>query len=311
MKTKIVVTGGAGFIGSHIATFWGNANADVHVIDNFRTGKEKNLSDIPNLTFHLGSVAEKKLVDKVLEGAKYVHHCAAMVSVPESIDDPFTCVELNINGLLNILEASKKHGVKKVVHSSSAAVYGDNPESPKSVIMKPQPKSAYGITKLDGEYYLQVYKDQFDVSGIALRYFNVFGPKQDPNSAYAAAIPIFVNKAIRNEDLVIYGDGEQTRDFIFVDDVVAANVLAAESSVNGIFNVACGTATSINQIAKKIIEVTGSKSKIVHADERAGDIKHSLADISETKYSLGFNPKFQLEKGLEGTILYFKNLFKE
>ncbi len=311
MKIKIVVTGGAGFIGSHIAKHWGEKNAEVHVIDNFRTGSENNLKDIPNLIFHRGSITEKKLVKRVIEGAKYVHHLAAMVSVPESIDDPYGCVELNINGLLIILEAAKKFGVEKVVHSSSAAIYGENPESPKSTKMKPEPKSPYGITKLDGEYYLQVYNEQFGVNGIALRYFNVFGPKQDPNSAYAAAIPIFVNKAIQNEDLIIYGDGEQTRDFIYVDDVVEANILAATSKVNGTFNVACGKATSINQIAKKIIEVTNSRSKIVYAKERAGDIKHSLADIIETKKALGFNPKFDLDKGLENTINYFKELFKK
>lgn len=308
-KYKIVVAGGAGFIGSHIAKYWGARDAEVHVIDNFRTGKEENLKDIPNLTFHLASITDKNLVEEVLLGATYVHNCAAMVSVPESIANPYECVELNVNGLLNILEAAKIHGIKKVVHSSSAAVYGENPESPKSVRMKPEPKSPYGITKLDGEYYLQIYREQFGVNGISLRYFNVFGPKQDPKSAYAAAIPIFVSKAIRNEDLIIYGDGEQTRDFIFVDDVVRANILAAESDASGTFNVACGKATSINQIAKKIIEVTNSRSKIIYAEERAGDIKHSLADITETKSTLSFKPEFDLNEGLEKTIEYFEKLF--
>lgn len=309
-KNKIVVTGGGGFIGSHIAKYWGARNADVHVIDNFRTGNEENLRDIPNLNFHRGSITDKNLVDEVLRDAAFVHNCAAMVSVPESIANPYECVELNVNGLLNILEAAKIYGIKKVVHSSSAAVYGENPESPKSVRMKPEPKSPYGITKLDGEYYLQVYKEQFGVNGISLRYFNVFGPKQDPKSAYAAAIPIFVSKALRNEDLIIYGDGEQTRDFIFVDDVVRANILAAESVASGTFNVACGMAISINQIAKKIIEATNSRSKIIYAEERAGDIKHSLADITETKSALTFNPQFDLNEGLEKTIEYFKKLFE-
>jgi UDP-glucose 4-epimerase len=216
-----------------------------------------------------------------------------------------------VNGLFNILDASKEFGIEKVVLSSSAAIYGDNPASPKTIDMKPEPKSPYGITKLDGEYYLKMYNEIYGLGTVSLRYFNVFGPKQDPLSQYSAAIPIFVNKAVKNEPITIYGDGEQTRDFIFVDDVVEANVLAAQGeNVNGVFNVATGKSISINQIVQLVISETKSKSKIIYEKERAGDIKHSLASISETINVLGFQPKCDLETGLKQTINYFINTLK-
>jgi len=311
MRKKVVVTGGAGFIGSHIVEYWAKQNADVFVLDNLRSGFEKNLNGFKNVTFVKGSITDKDVVFSVLENADYVHHLAAMISVPESVENPFECVSINVNGLLNVLEASAKHKIKKIVHSSSAAVYGDNPVSPKTISMKPEPKSPYGITKLDGEYYLQSYLENFGLQTISLRYFNVFGPRQDPKSQYAAAIPIFVNNALQNKEIIIYGDGEQTRDFIFVKDVVAANVLAATTeNVNGTFNVACGSAISINQLVKLVLELTNSKSHIRYEKERAGDIKHSLASIEETKQQLGFQPKHDLLEGLKETINYFIQLFQ-
>lgn len=311
MRKKVVVTGGAGFIGSHIVEYWSKQNADVFVLDNLRSGFEKNLIGFENITFVKGSITDKDAVFSVLENAAYVHHLAAMISVPESVENPFECVSINVNGLLNVLEASAKHKIKKIVHSSSAAVYGDNPVSPKTISMKPGPKSPYGITKLDGEYYLQSYLDNFGLQTISLRYFNVFGPRQDPKSQYAAAIPIFVNNALQNKEIIIYGDGEQTRDFIFVKDVVAANVLAATTeNVNGTFNVACGSAISINQLVQLVLELTNSESKIRYEKERAGDIKHSLASIEETKLKLNFQPKHDLHEGLKETINYFIQLFQ-
>ena len=311
MRKKVVVTGGAGFIGSHIVEYWSKQNADVLVLDNLRSGFEKNLNGFENVTFVRGSITDKDVVFSVLENADYVHHLAAMISVPESVENPFECVSINVNGLLNVLEASAKHKIKKIVHSSSAAVYGDNPVSPKTISMKPEPKSPYGITKLDGEYYLQSYLENFGLQTISLRYFNVFGPRQDPKSQYAAAIPIFVNNALQNKEIIIYGDGEQTRDFIFVKDVVAANVLAATTeNVNGTFNVACGSAISINQLVNLVLELTNSKSHIRYEKERAGDIKHSLASIEETKQQLGFQPKHDLLEGLKETINYFIQLFQ-
>lgn len=306
-----MVTGGAGFIGSHIVEYWSKQNADVFVLDNLRSGFEKNLNGFENVTFVKGSITDKDAVFSVLENSDYVHHLAAMISVPESVENPFECVSINVNGLLNVLEASSKHKIKKIVHSSSAAVYGDNPVSPKTISMKPEPKSPYGITKLDGEYYLQSYLENFGLQTISLRYFNVFGPRQDPKSQYAAAIPIFVNNALQNKEIIIYGDGEQTRDFIFVKDVVAANVLAATTeNVSGTFNVACGSAISINQLVQLVLELTKSESKIRYEKERAGDIKHSMASIEETKLKLNFQPKHDLHEGLKETINYFIQLFQ-
>jgi len=311
MKKKIVVTGGAGFIGSHIVEYWSKQNAEVVVLDNLRSGFEKNIASCDNVKFVKGSITDKDTVFSVLENADYVHHLAAMISVPESVENPFECVSINVNGLLNVLEACVKHKVKKIVHSSSAAVYGDNPVSPKLVSMNPAPKSPYGITKLDGEYYLQSYLENFGLQTISLRYFNVFGPRQDPKSQYAAAIPIFVNNALQNKEIIVYGDGEQTRDFIFVKDVVAVNVLAVTSeTATGSFNVACGSAISINQLVKLVLELTESKSMVTYQKERAGDIKHSLASIDETKKVIGFQPKHDLMEGLKETIQYFIQLFQ-
>lgn len=308
MRTKVVVTGGAGFIGSHIVEYWVNQNADVHVLDDLSSGYKRNVEQF-DITFHQGSITNKELVNKVLDGADYVHHLAAMISVPQSVNDPFGCVEINIVGLLNILEAAVNHKVKKVIHSSSAAVYGENPESPKRTDMRPMPKSPYGITKLDGEYYLDAYNQNFGLGAVSLRYFNVFGPRQDPNSQYAAAIPIFIQKALKNEPIVIYGDGEQTRDFIFVKDVVQVNVLAATSDIRtGVFNVGNEKSITINELAKLVISETGSSSKIIFEKERAGDIKHSLSSISTTRELLGFNPEHDLIDGLKETIHYFIEL---
>ncbi len=306
---KVVITGGAGFIGSHLVEYWLGEGAEVHILDNFRSGRRENTALFPEARLHESSITDRDAVFEILKGADYVHHLAAMISVPESMDKPLECVEINVNGLINILDAAREHGVKKVVHSSSAAVYGDNPVSPKTTDMRPEPKSPYGITKLDGEYYLDMYHEAFGLGTVSLRYFNVFGPRQDPKSQYAAAIPIFVNRALKNEDLVIFGDGEQTRDFVYVKDVVQANVLAATGGASGRFNVANGYAISIRELCSLIIRTTHSKSKIVFADERPGDIKHSLAAVEETKKVLGFEPRFDLIEGLTETIRYFAGLF--
>lgn len=305
-KLKIIVTGGAGFIGSHIVEHWLSKNVEVHIIDNLRSGYLSNVRIFPEVVFHKGSITDRDLVFRVLRNTDYVHHLAGFVSVPESILEPEECYDINVNGLINVLDASKEFGIKKIVFSSSAAVYGENPISPKTVSLTPDPKSPYGSTKLEGESLLKLYNEQGSVGAISLRYFNVFGPRQDPKSQYAAAIPIFIERALKNEPIIIYGDGEQTRDFIFVKDVVSANILAATNEkVNGVFNVASGRAITINEIAKIIIEELQSKSKIIYEKERPGDIKHSLASIEETKDLLKFIPEFDLTKGLKETIKYF------
>ncbi|GAB6283730.1 MAG: SDR family oxidoreductase [Ignavibacterium sp.] len=305
-KLKILITGGAGFIGSNIADYWTKQNAEVIVLDNLRTGKLENILYNNEIKFINESITNRDLVFSIMDDVDYIFHLAALVSVPESIINPFECIDINVKGLLNILDAAKEKKVKKIVFSSSAAVYGDNPISPKTTDLSLLPKSPYGITKLDGEYYLQTYLENFGLNFIALRYFNVFGPRQDPNSQYAAAIPIFINKALKDEDIIIYGDGKQTRDFIFIDDVVNANILAAGASVNGVYNVARGKAISINDIINSIIKITNSKSKIIYEEPRPGDIKHSLASIDKTKNDLYFCPTISLEEGLKKTIEYFK-----
>ncbi len=307
---KVLITGGAGFIGSHLIEYWLNKGAEVKVLDNLHTGFRKNIDLFSDIKFIEGSITNRDLVFEVLKGIDYVHHLAALISVPESMEKPLDYVDVNINGLINILDAARDNGVKKVVHSSSAAVYGENPESPKRINMKPDPKSPYGVTKLDGEYYLKIYNENYGLGTASLRYFNVFGPRQDPKSQYAAAIPIFVSKALKNKPLVIFGDGDQTRDFVFVKDVVQANVLAATNpEATDIYNVANGSAITIKELCKLIIKTTDSSSKIIHEKPRPGDIKHSLASIEETKSGLGFEPKFDLIEGLKETIQYFIKLF--
>ncbi len=304
---KVLITGGAGFIGSHLAEYWLDRNARVIVLDNLRTGYRKNIPDTHNVEFVEGSITNRDLVFGLMENTDYVFHLAAMVSVPESVEKPFECIDVNVYGLLNVLDAAKNSNVKKVVLSSSAAIYGDDPELPKSVNMKPKPLSPYGITKLDGEYYLQMYFNQYSLGTTSLRYFNVFGPRQDPKSQYAAAIPIFIYKALRNENILIYGDGEQTRDFIYVKDVVSANIAAAENEeITGVFNVANGKSITINKLAEKIIKLTNSKSKIEYTKERLGDIKHSVASVKETKENLGFVPSHNFDDSLLETIKYFE-----
>ena len=292
---KILVTGGAGFIGSHIAEYFQD-KAEVRILDNLRSGYQKNLEGIEHRFFH-GSILDRELVRKAVEGVDYVFHLAAMISVPESMQKPIECNEINTTGTLVVLEEAAKAGVKKLCLSSSAAIYGDNPVTPKLETMIPEPKSPYAITKLDGEYYCRLFTTEGRLKTASLRYFNVFGPRQDPKSQYAAAVPIFFEKARRNEPITIFGDGEQTRDFISVKDIVAANAFLATSDYTGVYNVAYGQRISIRELAQKIISLTGSSSEIQFAPERAGDVKHSQACIDKL-LATGFKASSSLEEGL-------------
>ena len=301
---KILVTGGAGFIGSHIVEHF-QGKAEVRVLDNLRSGFRRNLAGLRH-EFIEASILDREAVRRAVHGVDYVFHLAAMVSVPESMGQPVECDEVNAKGTLVLLEEAATAGVKKLVLSSSAAVYGDNPVMPKVESMLPEPKSPYAITKLAGEYYCQMFTNEKRLQTACLRYFNVFGPRQDPNSQYAAAVPIFIHRALKNDAITIYGDGEQTRDFIFVKDIVAANVFfAMQSEAGGVFNVAYGKKTSINDLCSTICRLTNSKSKITHAPERAGDVKHSLAAVEKTR-AAGFSPAGNLSDGLESTIGFFK-----
>lgn len=301
---RVLVTGGAGFIGSHIVEHF-QGEAEIRVLDNLRTGYKHNLEGLDH-TFIEGSVTDRAVVKEAIAGIDYVFHLGAMISVPESMEKPAECVEINAGGTLVVLEEAAKAGVKKLCFSSSAAIYGNNPAVPKVESMLPEPGSPYAITKLDGEYYCDMFRKEGWLNTAAMRYFNVFGPRQDPGSQYAAAVPIFVHRAVKNDTLTIFGDGEQTRDFIYVKDIVAANVhLAMNPELNGVYNVAYGSKITINDLARKIISLTGSESSIEYAPERPGDVKHSLASFDKLKIT-GFDPGSSFDKGLLKTIEFFR-----
>ena len=300
---RVLITGGAGFIGSHLVEHF-QGKAEVRVLDNLRSGYRKNIENF-DVDFQLGDICDRAAVDKAMEGVDYVFHLAAMISVPESMSKIAECIQINNLGMLNVLESASEHGVKKLCFSTSAAIYGDNPVVPKVETMFPEPKSPYAITKLDGEYYCNMFTKEGKLQTACLRYFNVFGPRQDPKSAYAAAVPIFIEKALNNEDLTIFGDGEQTRDFVFVKDVVAANAFFAQSEFTGVHNIAYGGKITINDLASEIIRLTGSKSKIIHLPERAGDVKHSMAAVDKLK-GTGFVPSHSFAEALAYTIEAWK-----
>ena len=300
---RVLITGGAGFIGSHLAEHF-QGKAEVRVLDSLRTGYRRNLDGLA-VEFVEGSILDAALVRQCMTGVDYVFHLAAMVSVPESMAKPVECEQVNVIGMLNVLEAAATAGVKKLCFSTSSAIYGDNPTMPKVETMTPEPKSPYAVTKLAGEYYCDLFTRERGLPTACLRYFNVFGPRQDPGSAYAAAVPIFAAKAVRNEPLTIFGDGEQTRDFVYVKDVVAANVyFALASSACGVFNVAYGGRITINELAQLIVRATGSRSEIRHLPERPGDVKHSHAAAGKLA-ATGFKPTSSFAAGLRETLAYF------
>jgi UDP-glucose 4-epimerase len=303
---KVLVTGGAGFIGSHLVEHF-QGKAEVRVLDNLRSGYRRNLDGF-DVEFIEGSILDADAVKRAVEGVDYVFHLAALISVPESMAKPRECVDLNVTGLLNVLEAAADAGARKLVLASSAAIYGNNPTVPKVETMLPEPKSPYAITKLDGEYYNAMFTTEGRLETASMRFFNVFGPRQDPNSAYAAAVPIFIRKALAGDPLTIYGDGGQTRDFIYVKDIVAALVFAATTpGITGTFNVGYGESTTINDIARTIIAEAGSESQIRFEAERAGDVRHSLASIKRLNKA-GFRPVSNLREGLAATLRYFQQL---
>lgn len=301
---KILITGGSGFIGSHIVEHYQDKAEEIRVLDNLRTGYRHNLDGLRH-TFLEGSVTDRELVKQAVEGVDYIFHLAALVSVPESMAKPGECVDINVNGLLNVLEEASAAGVKKLVFASSAAIYGDNPTVPKLETMVPEPKSPYAITKLDGEYYLEMFQREGLLDTTSIRFFNVFGPRQDPKGAYAAAVPIFIEKAVRNEDITVFGDGGQTRDFIYVKDIVGALSFAVETpGVTGVFNAGYGGQITINDLADGIISTAGSSSQVLHASERAGDVRHSRASADKLR-AAGWAPRHTLEEGLDVTLKFF------
>jgi len=305
MKSKnVVVTGGAGFIGSNLSR---ELSKDNHVVifDDLSSGFLENIEDITeknNVEFVKGTINDIDLLQKTFKDVDYVFHQAAVASVVKSIEDPVKSNYVNVNGTLNVLVAAKDNKVKKVIQASSSSIYGDTTISPETENILPDPLSPYAVGKLAGEYYCRVFNETYNLSTASLRYYNVYGPNQDPTSEYAAVIPNFITKILKNEPPIIYGDGEQTRDFVYVKDVVNANILAAESSASGVFNIANGKTITINELAKIIMKIVNKNFKLIYKDVRSGDVKHSLADVSKAKEKLNYEPKFDLEKGLKETI---------
>lgn len=303
---KILITGGLGFIGSHIADELINDN-EIVIIDNLSTGNIKNLKipNHPNLKI-IQEDLQRANLDEILKGIDYIFHLSAMASVPLSIDDPIACNENNLCATIKLLDSAVKNNVKKVIFSSSSAVYGQNRNMPLKETEQPMPTSPYGASKASCELYLRSFYDSYGLNYVALRYFNVFGPKQDKNSQYASVIPNFISAILNNEQPEIYGDGEQTRDFVFVKDIVKANIAACESDYNGIVNVASGEKISINQLFDIVKKTLDSDLEAVYLPERQGDIKHSLADISNME-KINFRiDSSNFEKQLEETVNWFK-----
>ena len=306
---RYVVTGGAGFIGSHIAEELVSRGDEVVILDNLFSGKIENIQAFlnnPKVTFLQGSITDPKILQQACAGAQGIFHQAAITSVPRSVKDPLASNEANISGTLNVLVAARSCGVRKIVYASSSSVYGDTPTLPKHENMVPDPKSPYAVTKLAGEQYLKVFHDLFGLKTISLRYFNVFGPRQDPNSEYSAVIPKFITRILSRESPVIHGNGSQTRDFTYVKDVAQANIRAMDSSAQGIFNIAYGSRISLTDLASTIMEIIGEQVSLEYGPSRAGDIHDSLAAISAAQEAFGYSPKYTVKTGLMETIQWYQ-----
>ncbi len=298
----MIITGGAGFIGSSLAGALAGER-EVAVIDNLSSGKRENLRGIDARLIE-GSITDLELLKEAFEGCSCVFHLGAIASVQRSVEDPLLVNEVNLDGTLSVLMAARDAGVRRIVFASTAAVYGTSPMLPKKEDMMPDPRSPYAVAKLAGEHYASVFQDLYGLEAVALRFFNVFGPRQDPSSEYSGVISRFISAVLTGEQPVIYGDGEQTRDFVFVKDVVRACILASESGATGIFNIARGESISLNQLVKMLGRIAGREVMPRYAETRAGDIRHSLADIGRAE-KIGYRPKYTVEEGLRKTVEWF------
>jgi UDP-glucose 4-epimerase len=306
---KFLVTGGAGFIGSNICRELVRQGCSVRVIDNLLTGRKRNLADIiDRIEFIQADMGDEEFARAAMKDMDVVLHQGALPSVPRSVDDPATAHKHNVDATFTLLLAARDAGVKRFVYASSSAAYGDTPTLPKVETMPPSPLSPYAVGKLTGEYYAKVFCEVYGLETISLRYFNVFGPYQDPTSQYAAAIPAFVTTILKDKPPIIYGDGEQSRDFTYVDNVVEANLLAgrAKHTKGEVVNIACGEVITVNAIIDMINELLGKSIKPICAAPRPGDIKHSLADITVAKNLLGYKPKVSFRKGLQKAIAWYR-----
>jgi UDP-glucose 4-epimerase len=305
-----LVTGGAGFIGSHIAAALSDSGARVRVIDNLSTGYRENIAEIGrDIEFINASVTDTDALNRALEGVELVFHEAAIPSVPRSVIEPIETHEASVNGTFSLLLAAREQKVRRVVYAASSSAYGDQADSPKHEGMRPDPLSPYAVAKLVGEYYCQVFTRVYGLETVSLRYFNVFGPRQDPGSQYSGVISRFILALQNNERPTIYGDGEQTRDFTYIANVVDANLRAAQSAgaVGEVINIANGESISVNQVLAALQKLTGrSEQQAEYLPARSGDVRDSLADLTLARSALGYEPLFDLEEGLRRTLEWWK-----
>ncbi len=307
---KFLVTGGAGFIGSNICRKLVSQGCFVRVIDNLLTGKKSNLADIiDKIEFIQADMGDEQKARSAMKGIDVVLHEGALPSVPKSVDNPAATHKHCVDATFTLLLAARDAGIKRFVYAASSSAYGDTPTLPKIETMTTNPLSPYAAAKLFGEYYCSVFYKVWGLETISLRYFNVFGPYQDPTSQYAAAIPAFVTLILKDKSPTIYGDGEQSRDFTYIDNVVDANLLAArvKHTAGEVINIACGQAVTINQIIGMINKLVGKNVKPIYAPSRAGDVKHSLADITLARKTIGFNPAISFQQGLEKAIGWYRD----
>ncbi|MDF9407849.1 SDR family oxidoreductase [Pelotomaculum isophthalicicum JI] len=311
--STFLVTGGGGFIGSNLTIALVEQGHKVKVLDNFSTGSLDNLTPVLNeIAVHKGDLRNLNDVRQAVKGVDAVFHQGALPSVPRSVADPLTTSEVNINGTLNIFQASRDAGVRRVVYASSSSVYGVNDILPKVESMTPCPMSPYAATKLAGEVFGRIFYELYGLETVGLRYFNVFGPRQNPKSEYAAVIPRFIKALLDKTPPVVYGDGEQSRDFTFVDDVVQANLLSwrAAGVAGKVVNIAGGNRITLNGLLNVLKGITGSQMEAIYSEARPGDVKHSMASIEKASGLLGFSPKTSLEKGLRSTVEWLKNIVR-
>jgi UDP-glucose 4-epimerase len=311
MSERVLVTGGAGFIGAHIVTRLVGHGAQVRVVDNLSTGNEQRLSPVrQSIEFIHGDLADGKTCDEAVNGVQYVLHQAAIPSVQRSIKDPLGSHRANVTATLNLLESCRKAGVRRVIYAASSSAYGDTTVLPKREDLPANPLSPYALQKLVGESYCKLYYELFGLETVALRYFNVFGPGQDPHSEYSAVIPRFINRLLAREALTVFGDGNQSRDFTYIDNVVDANLLAltAKNAPGEVFNVGCGARFSLRHLIEKLEQILGTIARVDYLPARDGDVRDSLADIKKARNLLGYEPKISFEAGLRLTVEAFREL---
>jgi nucleoside-diphosphate-sugar epimerase len=308
MHGRYLVTGGAGFIGSHIVRRLVEEGEVVRVVDDLSTGQSVRLYDVrDSIEFVKGDLADGRVSDEVVRGCDYVLHQAAVPSVQRSICDPIGTNRSNVTATLNVLESCRKAGVRRLVYAASSSAYGDTEVLPKAEEMVPNPLSPYALQKLVGERYCKLYYDLYGLETVSLRYFNVFGPSQDPHSEYSAVIPKFINKLLAKEPIVVYGDGEQSRDFTYVENVVEANLLALRAiGVPGhVCNIGCAKRITLNHLIRLLEQIVGFKATVNYTPSKAGDVRHSLAEITMARRLLGYEPKVMVEEGLRITVEAF------